>query len=147
MTSNQDSESDAPDATPAPAGATLRGACNCGAVSFTLAQRPTEATACHCRMCRRQSGHFFASANLPKSAVQISGAEHITWYRSSEKVRRGFCSRCGCWLFWEPLFRDWTSVALGALHDTGGLQLERHIFVADQGSYYRIADGLPQNAQ
>jgi hypothetical protein len=147
MTSNQDSGLGAADATPAPQSHRWRGSCNCGVVSFTLAQAPTAATACHCRMCRRQSGHYFASANLPKAAVQISGAEQITWYRSSEKVRRGFCSRCGCWLFWEPVFRDWTSVALGALDDTAGLQLERHIFVADKGSYYRIDDGLPQNEQ
>jgi len=124
---------------------TLKGSCNCGAVSFTLDQAPTEATACHCSLCRKQSGHFFASANLPKASVVIAGAENLTWYRSSEKVRRGFCSRCGSWLFWEPVFRDWTSVALGALDGQTGLKLERHIFVAHKGDYYTIDDGLPQN--
>lgn len=124
---------------------TLKGSCNCGAVSFTLDQAPTEATACHCSLCRKQSGHFFASANLPKASLVIAGAENLTWYRSSEKVRRGFCSRCGSWLFWEPVFRDWTSVALGALDGQTGLKLERHIFVAHKGDYYTIDDGLPQN--
>ncbi|MFN5046854.1 GFA family protein [Roseateles sp.] len=123
----------------------LHGACNCGAVRFTLTQRPTEATACHCRLCRKQSGHFFASANLPKSALQLSGAEHLSWYQASDKVRRGFCAKCGCWLFWEPIHRDWTSVALGALDGDTHLALERHIFVAHKGDYYEIADGLPQN--
>lgn len=124
---------------------TLRASCQCGAVRFTLAQAPTEASACHCAQCRKQSGHYFASANLPKSAVTIEGGEHITWYRSSEKVRRGFCSRCGSWLFWEPIERDWTSVALGAIDGPTGVRLERHIFVAEKGDYYAIADGLPQN--
>ncbi len=124
---------------------TLKGSCNCGAVSFTLDQAPSEATACHCSLCRKQSGHFFASANLPKASLVIAGAENLTWYRSSEKVRRGFCSRCGSWLFWEPVFRDWTSVALGALDGQTGLKLERHIFVAHKGDYYTIDDGLPQN--
>ncbi len=123
----------------------LRGSCNCGAVSFTLAQRPTDATACHCTQCRKQSGHFFASANVPKTAVQISGAEGITWYQSSEKVRRGFCSTCGSWLFWEPIYKDWTSVALGSLDGQTQLALQRHIFVANKGDYYSIGDGLPQN--
>lgn len=127
------------------ASAPLHGACNCGAVSFTLTQAPTEATACHCRLCRKQSGHYFASANLPKSALQLSGAEHLSWYQASDKVRRGFCAKCGCWLFWEPIHRDWTSVALGALDGSTHLALERHIFVAHKGDYYEIADGLPQN--
>jgi hypothetical protein len=123
----------------------LHGSCNCGAVKFTLAQAPTDATACHCTQCRKQSGHYFASANVPKAAVQITGAENLTWYQSSEKVRRGFCSKCGCWLFWEPVFRDWTSVALGSLDGKTGLQLQQHIFVANQGDYYTLGDGLPQN--
>ena len=123
----------------------LQGSCQCGAVKFSLSQQPESATACHCTQCRKQSGHFFASANLPKTAVQLLGEDHITWYQSSEKVRRGFCSRCGSWLFWEPIFRDWTSVALGSLDAPTGVRLERHIFVAHKGDYYDIADGLPQN--
>ena len=123
----------------------LSGSCHCGAVKFTLAQAPTEATACHCTQCRKQSGHYFASANLPKTAVELTGDENLTWYQSSEKVRRGFCSKCGSWLFWEPVFRDWTSVALGSIDGKTGVKLERHIFVAHKGDYYAITDGLPQN--
>ncbi len=123
----------------------LKGSCNCGAVKFTLAQQPTDATACHCTQCRKQSGHFFASANLPKTAVHLEDDRLITWYQSSEKVRRGFCSKCGSWLFWEPIFKDWTSVALGSIDGQSGVQLERHIFVAHKGDYYTLADGLPQN--
>ena len=48
-------------------------------------------------------------------------------------------------LFWEPVFRDWTSVALGSINGKTGLQLERHIFVAHKADYYSIGDGLPQN--
>jgi hypothetical protein len=114
---------------------TLTGSCLCGNVSFTLDAQPTDASACHCVQCRKQSGHHFASANVPKAAVRIAGAEHITWYRSSDNVRRGFCSTCGSWLFWEPLDRDWTSVALGSIEGPTGLALERHIFVASKGDY------------
>jgi hypothetical protein len=125
----------------------LQGSCHCGRIRFQLSEPPTAPTACHCRQCRKQSGHFFASANVPKSAVTLQGDEHLAWYRSSAKVRRGFCARCGSWLFWEPLERAWTSVALGAIDGPTGLSLERHIFVDDKGDYYRIADGLPQNPQ
>lgn len=123
----------------------LQGSCQCGRVRFTLAQTPESATVCHCVQCRKQSGHCFASANVPKAAVDLQGAEHLHWYAASEKVRRGFCSNCGSWLFWEPLQRDWTSVALGAIDGPTGVRLERHIFVAEKGDYYDIGDGLPQN--
>lgn len=126
--------------------APLTGSCLCGGIRFALAQTPTDATACHCVQCRKQSGHHFASANVPKAAVTVTdGNALLTWHRSSEKVRRGFCSRCGSWLFWEPVFRDWTSVALGAIDGATGLKLEKHIHVASKGDYYEIADGLPQN--
>ena len=124
----------------------LTGSCLCGAVRFRLSETPTEPTACHCTQCRRQASLGFASANLPKQAVQLQGAEHLRWYQASAKVRRGFCQHCGAWLFWEPLERDWTSVSLGALDPPTGLRLQRHIFVDYKGDYYDIADGLPQNA-
>ena len=124
----------------------LSGSCHCGAVKFTLRQTPTDATACHCTQCRKQLGHYFASANLPKTALEIRSEENLTWYQSSEKVRRGFCSKCGSWLFWEPIHRDWTSIALGSIDGETGLKLQRHIFVAHKGDYYSIDDGLPQNA-
>ena len=117
----------------------------CSGVCFDIDQPPMEPTACHCVMCRKQSGHYFASANVPKSAVTVYGEDKLAWYQSSDKVRRGFCSQCGSTLFWEPLFRDWTSVALGSLDGPSGLLLERHIFVSQKGDYYALDDGLPQN--
>jgi hypothetical protein len=36
---------------------------------------------------------------------------------------------------------------MGAFDAPTGTRLERHIFTADKGDYYDIADGLPQNPQ
>ena len=123
----------------------LKASCLCGSVSFEITEVPTEPTACHCTQCRKQTGHYLASANVRKSAIRLLGSGTLAWYQSSEKIRRGFCSNCGSTLFWEPVSRDWTSVALGAIEGPTGLQLGRHIFVADKGDYYVLADGLPQN--
>jgi hypothetical protein len=122
-----------------------KGACLCGAVRFVVTGGLGEADACHCTQCRKQSGHFFASANVQREHLKIEGQEKITWYRSSEKVRRGFCSICGSALFWDPIHKDWTSVAMGALEAPTGAKLAMHIHVADKGDYYEIVDGLPQN--
>jgi hypothetical protein len=121
-----------------------RGSCLCGAVSFEIKGDLKAADACHCSQCRKQSGHFFASTNVARAALNLVGAENITWYQSSEKVRRGFCRTCGAFLFWDPPARDWIAIAMGAFDTTTSTHLEVHIHVAEKGDYYEIADGLPQ---
>jgi hypothetical protein len=121
------------------------GACLCGAVSFEVEGELPPPDACHCSQCRKSSGHYFASTDVPGDRLTVRGAEHVTWYKSSEKVRRGFCSVCGSPLFWDPLHRDWTAVAMGAFDGPTGTRLHMHIFTADKGDYYQLSDGLPQH--
>ena len=123
------------------------GHCLCGAVSFEVDGELPGPDACHCSMCRRWSGHYWASTDLPRHRVTISGEDQIRWYQSSEKVRRGFCARCGSVLFFDPPARDWIAIAMGAFDQPTGTTLGKHIFTADKGDYYEIADGLPQDPQ
>ncbi len=123
-----------------------RGSCLCGAVTFTVDGPLPGPDACHCTNCRKHSGHVFASTDVPRASLTIEGEEHVKWYRSSEKARRGFCDTCGSSLFWDPLVpKDWIGVAMGAFDSPTETQLRVHIFVAEKGDYYDIADGVPQN--
>lgn len=124
---------------------THTGACLCGAVRFIVTAALPGPDACHCTACRKHSGHFFASTDVPKSSLTIEGEDRIGWYQSSEKVRRGFCRICGSSLFWDPVFRDWIAVAMGAFDQPTATRLAKHIFTAEKGDYYDIADGLPQS--
>ena len=121
------------------------GSCLCGAVKFEVDGPLPPPDACHCSQCRKTSGHFFVSTDVARSALTIHGGEHVTWFRSSEKVRRGFCSACGSSLFWDPIHKDWIGVAMGAFESPTDTKLAINIFVADKGDYYDISDGLPQN--
>ena len=123
------------------------GSCLCGAVRFEVdaALRPPDA--CHCTQCRKTSGHFWASTDVKRNDLRIDGAEHLSWFQSSAKVRRGFCSLCGSSLFWDPVGKDIVGVAMGAFDGPTNTHLAIHIFVADKGDYYEIADGLPQHQQ
>lgn len=123
------------------------GSCLCGAVSFRVEGELGAPDACHCRQCRRQSGHVWASTDVQRSALTVTGENHVTWFQSSERVRRGFCSTCGSVLFWAPIGREKIGVAMGAFDAPTGAKLALHIFVAEKGDYYDIADGLPQNAR
>jgi hypothetical protein len=126
----------------------LKGKCLCGAVSVEVEGELDHApTACHCSQCRKQSSHFFAAANVRRSALVIQGGENITWYQSSDDVRRGFCSVCGSSLFWDPTMEgyDFIAVAMGLFDSPTGTRLVKHTFVGDKGDYYEIEDGLPQS--
>ncbi len=102
--------------------------------------------ACHCTMCRKHSGHVFVSTDVPRDAVTIHGAEHVTWFHSSAKVRRGFCATCGSSLFWDPIAREKIGVAMGAFEAPTHTRIAIHVHVADKGDYYDIEDGLPQRS-
>lgn len=126
----------------------LKGTCLCGSVSFEVEgtlEHPPEA--CHCTQCRKQSSHFFVSANVRRRALTIHGGDKITWYRSSENVQRGFCSVCGSSLFWNPTIEgyEFIAVAMGAFDSPTGTRLAKHTFVGDKGDYYEIDDGVPQS--
>lgn len=121
--------------------------CLCGAVTITVEGDLPGPDACHCGLCRRWSGHGFASVDVARSRVTVRGEEALAWHHSSEKVRRGFCSRCGSSLLWDPVFRDWIAVAMGAFDNPTGTRLARHIFTASKGDYYDIADDAPQEPE
>lgn len=124
-----------------------KGSCLCGAVRFTVEGDLAEPDACHCSMCRKQSGHFWASTDVLRDKVAIEGEGNVRWYQASEKVRRGFCRTCGSFLFWDVPGRARLAIAMGAFDQPTGTRLGKHIFVADKGDYYDIADGLPQNSK
>lgn len=123
-----------------------KGTCLCGAVriSVDISDLP-QPNACHCKACRKQTGHYGASIDVPRAALKTEGGEHVRWYQSSDKVRRGFCGTCGSTLFWDPIGHDWTAIAMGTFDGATATSLSMHIFVTEKGDYYSISDGLPQN--
>ena len=123
-----------------------RGSCLCGAVSFEVREALPEASCCHCSSCRKTTGHYEAGVDVPKADVTISGAAQLRWYRSSAKVRRGFCSICGSPMFFDPLDGDWIGLMLGSFDGPTGTRIAQHIFVGEKGDYYDISDGAPQYA-
>jgi len=124
-----------------------KGSCLCGAVTFEVAGELAAPTACHCTKCRKHTGHYEAGADVARSQLSIRGEDGITWFYSSEKVRRGFCATCGSSLFFDPVQLDWISIMMGAFDGPTHTKLALHIFVADKGDYYDLVDGVPQNQQ
>lgn len=120
---------------------TSRGGCHCDGVRFRVRGPLRPVLACHCRTCRRLSGHFVAATAAPRTAITIEG--EVRWYRTSDTARRGFCPVCGAQLFWDGPW-DTLSIHAGALDGPTDLRLSGHIFCAEKGDYYEISDALPQ---
>lgn len=121
----------------------LEGSCLCNDVTFAVRDTPRGTSVCHCTQCRKMSGHAWASAHVPREALTITGP--VAWFEASPTARRGFCPRCGSFLFWAAHDEDRISFALGAIDGPTGLRLEKHIFTATKGDYYELEDGLPQH--
>ncbi|HEY5598606.1 MAG TPA: GFA family protein [Kiloniellales bacterium] len=125
-------------------GVRATGRCLCGAVAYRVHGPLRDVVNCHCQQCRRTHGHTAAYSRARRVDLVMTETRGLTWYRSSETARRGFCRECGASLFWDPLDGDSMAIAAGSIDAPTGLKTIRHIFVADKGDYYDIADGLEQ---
>jgi hypothetical protein len=118
-----------------------KGSCLCGGVAFEIDGPLRPVVACHCSQCRKQSGHYAAFTACDDSHLTFERQDSLAWFAASDMAKRGFCSRCGSLLFWKGKDRTYTSIAAAAIDGPTGLRLEGHIFCADKGDYYEIADG------
>lgn len=91
---------------------THTGGCQCGAVRFRVEGELGDASVCHCRMCQKAFGSFYAPL------VSVRGA-NLVWtrgepkkFQSSNAATRGFCENCGTPLTYEA--PDGVAVAIGA---------------------------------
>lgn len=123
------------------------GGCLCGAVRYETRGPLRGVVYCHCSQCRRQTGHHYAATDVDDDRLTVRGGENVAWYEASDFARRGFCRHCGSALFWKHKDSTKTSIMAGGFDRPSGLRAEAHIFVADKGDYYEIADGLPQHRQ
>ena len=123
------------------------GSCLCGSVAFTIDGDLSPPSVCHCGQGRKQSGQVWASTTAHQDNRGFSARDTLNWFHASDTARRGFCSKCGSFLFWQHNQEDTISISMGAFDAPTGLKLSKHIFVADKGDYYDITDDLPQRAQ
>ena len=95
----------------------VTGGCQCGAVRYAISGTLGRASICHCRMCQKAFGAFYAPLVTARlSAFEVTRGE-IAIFRSSEPVERGFCRSCGTPLTFRVLAKQDIDVAIGSLDD------------------------------
>lgn len=71
------------------------GGCQCGHVRYEITGPLHDPHICHCRMCQKAFGNFFAAlVGCEKTDLRWTAAEPA-YFRSSQIVKRGFCPQCG----------------------------------------------------
>ncbi|WP_420604535.1 GFA family protein [Methylobacterium sp.] len=123
---------------------TSSGGCLCGRVRYQVGSYLPSVLACHCSQCARTSGNFAVMTACKSADLLVEASETLSWFQSSPRVRRGFCSHCGSNLFWKADPGDEIYITAGTLDKPTGLRLTEHIFVASKSDFYDITDSLPQ---
>ena len=124
------------------ANAVTTGRCMCGDIRFEYRGQPIETGHCHCESCRRHtSAPFVTYVVIDKAAFRYTRGEPII-YRSSPRVERTHCARCGSPISYENA--DEFALFVGVLDDPAPLKPDRHIRVGEKMPWIVIGDTLPQ---
>jgi hypothetical protein len=121
----------------------IGGGCDCGGVRYEVRGKLRGVIACHCRQCRRTSGHFVAATACRRRCFALTRDETLKWYAPVAGYRRGFCGACGSSLFFEQEGGERLSIAAGSLDEPQGLKMVAHIFAKEAGDYYDIDASVP----
>lgn len=95
------------------------GGCQCGAVRFHVTGTLVDASICHCRMCQKAFGAYYAPLVSTRGAALVWTRGTPARYQSSNLVARGFCAQCGTPLTYEA--PDGVALAAGAFDDPAAL--------------------------
>ena len=123
--------------------AQLSGGCQCGAVRYALYAEPFNPHICHCRMCQKAFGGFFA----PLAVVRN---EDFAWTRGEAKIfasssitDRGFCSDCGTPLTFRHTDTDRIDVSIGSLDRPADVQPQNQFGVEGRLPWFDQLHSLP----
>ena len=126
------------------------GQCQCGAVRYVLRDAAEAFTACHCTICQRTSGGINLAFSSPAERTEITGAEHVRSYRSSDWAERSFCGICGSNLWYRSTLPEDQpaeySIGLGTLDDTSGMRLVGEICIETKPAAYDLAGDHPRQS-
>ena len=124
---------------------TIRGGCLCGRVRYEVSGRLSNASHCHCSMCRRQHGAAFATYAQfePGDFEWTSGEDLLKVFETEADAGWCFCRECGSSLAGTDHGKI-TSITLGTVEGDPGIRPGLHIFAGSKARWHDINDDLPQ---
>jgi hypothetical protein len=103
---------------------TKTGGCQCGAIRYVIDGPFHNPHICHCRMCQKAFGNYFAAlvGSLKENFHWTRGTPGM--FRSSDIVQRGFCRDCGTPLTFAYDNSKHIAVSIGSLDHPEAITLE-----------------------
>lgn len=115
------------------------GGCQCGAVRYKIG-RLGKASICHCRMCQKAFGGYFAPLVEAFDVEWTRGERSV--FHSSDSNWRGFCSACGTPLTYE--FEGHLEIAIGTLDEPDIVQPEVQVNPRYRRECFERLSALPE---
>lgn len=124
----------------------IKGACQCGSVTYELLEPPTLVAACHCKECQKLSTSAFSiTAMVDASTIKFNG-EMKEWSRKADSGNISvakFCPTCGNRLYhYDPQEPNKLKFKPSTLSDTRIIQPTVHIWVSEKQDWYEIPEGV-----
>ncbi|MDO9369745.1 MAG: GFA family protein [Sphingopyxis sp.] len=120
----------------------VSGGCQCGAVRYHASAVLDTSHICHCRMCQKAAGNYFAALiGIPRNAL-IWTRGTATIFKSSDQVERGFCRDCGTPLYYDYPKSGHVSVATGSLDNPADFPPRTQFGVESRMPWFETLPGL-----
>lgn len=114
--------------------------CLCGSVSFRIDGLIRNVIKCYCTQCRKTSGNYVAASNCLENQISFITKDTLTWYPSSDKLTRGFCSNCGGNVLIKVNGTDTYCIMAGAIDSPSKLKTIAEIYTAQKPDYLEKTD-------
>ncbi len=121
----------------------MTGGCQCGAVRYALHAPPTNPHICHCRMCQKAFGNFFAPFfSVPVARFEITRGD-LAIFTSSDIAERGFCRNCGTPLTIHNVGDPTLYVSIGSLDEPARVVPAKQVGIEGRLRYFATLAALP----
>lgn len=118
------------------------GGCQCGAIRFRAEGALGEASVCHCRMCQKAFGGFYAPLVWVRDTIFTWTRGAPKYFQSSNVVKRGFCADCGTPLTYEA--PDGVAMAIGAFDRAEKITPQTQYGIEGKLPYMDAIPSLPE---
>ena len=121
----------------------ITGGCQCGAVRYALKEMPSGPHICHCRMCQKAFGSFFAPlTGVPMAAFEVTRGT-LAVFMSSDQAERGFCRDCGTPLTFRYVEGPRIAVSIGSLDEPEKIAPRNQYGIESRTSWFTTLPTLP----